>query len=146
MFSTIWRRRWAMNAPIHAFLEFFQPVLSILFFPSHWLVSNRTIVKTMDSSDGGMNPVTMTIINPWKEYWPSRGLNQQPLVSSPHCYRLSYGALSNPVAMTISNPQKRILAKPRIEPATSCSQVSINNLNLNKYKILLFGKDFRDCP
>ena len=59
---------YSFQAPIHAFLEFFQPVLSILFFPSHWLVSNRTIVKTMDSSDGGMNPVTMTIINPWKEY------------------------------------------------------------------------------
>ena len=27
-----------------------------------------------------MDPVTMTIISPWKEYWPSRGLNQQPRV------------------------------------------------------------------
>ena len=27
-----------------------------------------------------MNPVAMTIINPRKEYWPSRGSNQQPPV------------------------------------------------------------------
>ena len=25
----------------------------------------------MDSGERGMNPVAMTIINPWKEYWPS---------------------------------------------------------------------------
>ena len=27
-----------------------------------------------------MNPVAMTIINPRKEYWPSRGSNQRPPV------------------------------------------------------------------
>ena len=40
-----------------------------IFSPSHWLVSYITIVKTKDSDERGMNPVTMTIINPWKEYW-----------------------------------------------------------------------------
>ena len=39
-----------------------------------------TIVKTTDSSERGMNPVTMTIISPRKEYWPSRGSNQRPPV------------------------------------------------------------------
>ena len=34
----------------------------------------------MDSSERGMNPVTMTIINLRKEYWPSRGSNQRPPV------------------------------------------------------------------
>ena len=34
----------------------------------------------MDSGERGMNPVAMTIINPWKEYWPSRGSNQRPPV------------------------------------------------------------------
>ena len=34
----------------------------------------------MDSSERGINPVAMTIINPQKEYWPSRGLNQRPPV------------------------------------------------------------------
>ena len=29
-----------------------------------------------------MNPVAMTIINPWKEYWPSRGSNQRPFIKS----------------------------------------------------------------
>ena len=32
----------------------------------------------MDSSEREMNPIAMTIINPQKEYWPSRGSNQQP--------------------------------------------------------------------
>ena len=31
-----------------------------------------------DSGERGMNPVAMTIINPRKEYWPSRGSNQRP--------------------------------------------------------------------
>ena len=34
----------------------------------------------MDSGERGMNPVAMTIINPQKEYWPSRGSNQRPPV------------------------------------------------------------------
>ena len=39
-----------------------------------------TIVETTDSDERGMNPVAMTIINPRKEYWPSRGSNQRPPV------------------------------------------------------------------
>ena len=39
-----------------------------------------TIVETMDNGERGMSPAAMTIINPWKEYWPSRGSNQQPPV------------------------------------------------------------------
>ena len=35
------------------------------------------VVETMDSSERGMNPVAKTIIQPWKEYWPSRGSNQR---------------------------------------------------------------------
>ena len=34
----------------------------------------------MDSSERKMNPVTMTIINPWNKYLPSRGSNQRPTV------------------------------------------------------------------
>ena len=68
------------NAPFHAFLEFYQPVVSTIFIPSHWLLSHSTIVETTDSSERVMNPVAMTIINPLKKYLPSRGLNQQPLV------------------------------------------------------------------
>ena len=68
----------AASAPIHAFLEFFLPVLRTTSFPSHWLLSHITIVKTTDSCEREMNPVAMTIINPRKEYWPSRGSNQRP--------------------------------------------------------------------
>ena len=56
------------------------PVLRTIFFPSHWLLFNITIVETTDSGERGMNPVTITIINPQKEYWPSRGSNQRPPV------------------------------------------------------------------
>ena len=61
-------------------LEFFSPVLGTIFLPSHWLLSHLTIVETTDSGDTGMNPVAMTIINPRKEYWQSRGSNQRPPV------------------------------------------------------------------
>ena len=70
----------AAGAPIHAFLEFFQPVLCTIFFPNHWLLSNTTTVEITDSGERGMTLVAMTIINPWKEYWPSRGSNQEPPV------------------------------------------------------------------
>ena len=34
----------------------------------------------MDSGEREMSPVPMTMINPQKEYWPSWGWNQRPLV------------------------------------------------------------------
>ena len=68
------------SAPIHAFLEFFLPVLCTIFFPSHWLLSDITIVETINRDERGMSPVAMTIISPGKEYWPSQGSNQRPLV------------------------------------------------------------------
>ena len=41
-------------------------VLCTTFFPCHWLLSHITIFKTVVSSEKGMNPVAMTIINPQK--------------------------------------------------------------------------------
>ena len=70
----------AASAPIHAFLEFFLPVLCTIFVPSHWLLSHVTIVETMDSVEGGINPVAMTFISPQKEYWQSWGSYQRPPV------------------------------------------------------------------
>ena len=61
-----------VNAPIHAFLVLFYPTLWTTFFPNYWLLSDVTPVETMDSSERGMNPVSMTIVNPRKEYWPNR--------------------------------------------------------------------------
>ena len=43
----------------------------------HNILSNIVISKTMDISERRMNPAAMTIINPRKEYWPSRGSNQR---------------------------------------------------------------------
>ena len=34
----------------------------------------------MHSGESGINPVAMTITNPWREYWPSLGSNQRPPV------------------------------------------------------------------
>ena len=65
----------ATSERIYAFLEFFKPVLLTVFFPSHWLFSQITFVETADNSEREMNPVAMTIIKPWKEYWPSSVLN-----------------------------------------------------------------------
>ena len=53
---------------------------NILFKPL--VLSHITMVETTDSGERGMNPVAMTIINPRKEYWPSRGSNQRPPVLS----------------------------------------------------------------
>ena len=40
-------------------------------------------MKTIDNVERGINPVTMTIISPQKEYWPSLGSNQQsPILKS----------------------------------------------------------------
>ena len=50
----------AASASNHAFLEFLLPLLSRVFFPSHWLLSHITIIETMDSDKRGMNPVAMT--------------------------------------------------------------------------------------
>ena len=41
------------------------------------LLSHVTIVKTTDNGERGMNPVTMTIINPRKEYLLSWKSNSQ---------------------------------------------------------------------
>ena len=74
VFNTISTLFTGASAPIHAILKLFLPVLSTILFPSHWLLSHITIGETMDSSERGMNTVTMTLINPWKEYWPSLGV------------------------------------------------------------------------
>ena len=34
------------------------------------------------NNERGMNPVAMTIINPRKEYWPSQGSDQRPVLKS----------------------------------------------------------------
>ena len=68
------------TAPIHAFLEFLSSVLCTIFFSSHWLLSNISLIETMDSGERGINPVTINTMNPLKEYCPIRGLNQRPVV------------------------------------------------------------------
>ena len=49
------------SAHIQVFIEFFLTALCKIFFLSYWLLSNITNVKTMDSSERGIDPVAMTI-------------------------------------------------------------------------------------
>ena len=58
--SMPFQQYFSYSAPIHAFLEFFQPVLCTIFFPRQWLLSQITIVKTTDSEEYRMNPVAVT--------------------------------------------------------------------------------------
>ena len=43
------------------------PVLHTIFFPSHWVVSYKSIVKTKVRGVRGSNPVAIAIINPPKQ-------------------------------------------------------------------------------
>ena len=61
----------AACAPIHAFQQFLTPVLHTIIlskqqvaYPTHW---NTIIFITMDSHERGVNPVTVTIVNPRKD-------------------------------------------------------------------------------
>ena len=59
-------------------------------------ISHITIVETTDSGERGMNPVAMTIINPRKEYWPSRGSNQRlPVLKSATLPTELWGSATN---------------------------------------------------
>ena len=69
------------SEPIKCFLGvLFNQYSAQYFFPSHWLLSNISVVKTMDGDKRRMNPVAMTIINPRKGCWPSLESNQRPSV------------------------------------------------------------------
>ena len=72
------------SVPIHAFLEFFIPVPCTIFFSKPLTAfPHYHFLKTMDSGERGVNPIAMTIINPWKEYWPIWESNQlHPVLKS----------------------------------------------------------------
>ena len=80
------------SATIHAFLEFFRPVLGTILFPKHWLFSHLTIVETTDGGERGMNPVTMTIIILRKNIGRAWDQTSDLLFSSLQRHQLSYGA------------------------------------------------------
>ena len=50
----------AASEPIQAFLECFLPVLCMVFIANHWLLSNITVVETMDNIARDINTVAMT--------------------------------------------------------------------------------------
>ena len=55
----------------------------------------------MDRGERGMNPVAMTVINPPKEYWLTRGSNQEPPVLKSATLPMSYGGLAKIILKTI---------------------------------------------
>ena len=62
--------------------------------PLSWLLSQITIVETIDGGEIGLNPVAMTFINPQKVYLDKLGI--EPVTSWSQVltvpYRVSYGA------------------------------------------------------
>ena len=54
----------------------------------------------MHSGERGMNPVTMTILNPWKEYLPRLKSNLQPVRKVP------IAAHSKDVCLHVQNTSK----------------------------------------
>ena len=69
----------AASAPIRTFLELIQSVLRTIFFPSNCLLSDISIVQTINSGERGINPVAMT--NQFSErILAHRGSNQLPHV------------------------------------------------------------------
>ena len=128
------------------------------FFPSHWLLSLITIVKTTDSGERGMNHVTMTIINPRKEHWLSLESNQRPPVLMSATFRLSYGAQrlwESEVLKILWEKEKMLL--PAFSPFPTIFSLlskensiiwatmklsSANVINLDKATILLCSKRF----
>ena len=57
----------AVSVSIHVVLEFLLLVLRAVLFPNHELLSHITIVEPVVSSEKGINPVAMNVINSQKE-------------------------------------------------------------------------------
>ena len=59
---------WAASTPISMFFfNFFKPLLLIIFFPSHFLISRVIFFETVTGREKGFYTVSMTIINPRKK-------------------------------------------------------------------------------
>ena len=59
-------------------------------------------MEKKDSSERGMNPVAMTIINPRTEYWPSQGSNQgTPVLKSAKLQTEPWGSAQSYVLVSV---------------------------------------------
>ena len=58
------------NCTYPRLLEFLLPVFCTLFLPSLWLLIHRFSMATTISIETDVNPIAMTIINPWTRNWP----------------------------------------------------------------------------
>ena len=59
------------------------------------------VVKTLDSLERRMNPVAMTIISPWKEYWANWRSNQRPPVLKSCMLPMQYDIIKIIVKMNV---------------------------------------------
>ena len=76
-----WLQLGVRRAYLFTILQFADLVSYILWRPVHLSMLFRSSIyqySTQYSFQAWMNPVTMTTINPWKEYLPSLGSNQRP--------------------------------------------------------------------
>ena len=94
----------------------------------------------MDSGERGMNPVTLTVINPRKEYWPSRGSNQRLLVlkscTLPTDSAMGLGTLYLKVGQTIF-PEKFLFIRNVQHPDFIGHQIRLMPFNLQPIKCFI---------
>ena len=67
--------------PYHAFLQFPLPIVHIIFYLGHWLLSNLTIIKIMVRCDRGTNRIFMTMINLQKDIGYARDKTGNPALT-----------------------------------------------------------------
>ena len=89
----------------------------------------------MDSGERGMNPVAMTIINPWKEFGRAGDRTSNLMFSSSQRYRLSYG-----VRLQLKGPG---LNTAKLRKHETCErkflvQPSDRNTNLHLHEVSTF--------
>ena len=97
----------------------------------------------MDSIERGMNPVTMTIINPQKEYWPSPG-SIDPVTS----YSKIFYATDRGLAYNHLKEVKNIKEKGALSPLStmfpSSSQLITVKLKITHIMVLHLSHIY--CP
>ena len=103
--------------PLHLSMPSFLPVwggsFHTIFFPSHWLLSHKTIVKTMECDERRMNLISMTISNSQKDYqWPCGDGTSHLLFSVlVHFKAFANNSLHHAQMMIVSGRVKNIVGK-----------------------------------
>ena len=94
----------------------------------------------MDSSERGMNPVSMTIINPREEYWQCGGSNQRPPVLKSETLPSYEAPLCVHVIETercLSETEHSITLRQRVDDLFSDTMLSVSPFTDGKTTFLI---------